>query len=153
MLLTAIAHRTELMRQRHAGLAAYSDGTAPQEWTLSDEQLAPMMAALIGGPAGEFVINIPNQGQINNLPNDVVVECSANVDGRGVHPHAVGAIPAAALATLAGHVARQELIVESALTGKRAPALAALATDPLVTDPSTVGQMLDELMQANAQFL
>jgi alpha-galactosidase/6-phospho-beta-glucosidase family protein len=111
------------------------------------------MAALSGGTAGEFVINIPNRGQINNLPNDVVVECSASVDGRGVHPLALGAIPAAAHAVIAGHVARQELIVESALTGKREPALAALATDPLVTDPSSVGQMLDEMLEANAQFL
>jgi alpha-galactosidase len=153
VILTTIDHRTELMNQRREALEAYVAGTAPQEWTLSDEQLAPVMTALIGGPAGEFVINIPNQGQINNLPSDVVVECSASVDGRGVHPHALGAIPAAARGVIAGHVARQELIVESALTGKREPALAALATDSLVTDPSTIGQMLDEMIQANAQFL
>lgn len=153
VILTTIAHRTELMRQRREGLEAYAAGAAPQEWTLSDEQLAPVMAALIGGPAGEFVINIPNQGQINNFPNEVVVECSASVDGRGVNPHALGELPATARAIIIGHVSRQELIVESALTGKREPALAALATDPLVTDPATVGQMLDELLQANAPFL
>jgi alpha-galactosidase len=153
VILTTINHRAELMAQRRTVLEAYVAGTAPQTWTLSDEQLAPVMAALSGGTAGEFVINIPNRGQINNLPNDVVVECSASVDRRGVHPLALGAIPAAAHAVIAGHVARQELIVESALTGKREPALAALATDPLVTDPSSVGQMLDEMLEANAQFL
>jgi alpha-galactosidase/6-phospho-beta-glucosidase family protein len=45
------------------------------------------------------------------------------------------------------------LIVEAALTGRREPALAALATDPLVRDPATVAPMLDELLAANAQFM
>jgi alpha-galactosidase/6-phospho-beta-glucosidase family protein len=49
------------------------------------------------------------------------------------------------------HVARQELIVEAALTGRRAPALAALASDPLLRDPATVAPMLDALLVANAE--
>jgi len=66
-----------------------------------------------------------------------------------VRPLAVGALPHAAYAVIAPHVARQELIVEAALTNQRAPALAALATDPLVRDPATVEPMLDELLEAN----
>ena len=54
---------------------------------------------------------------------------------------------------IAPHVARQELIVEAALTGRRELALAALATDPLVRDPVTVTPMLDELLAANARFM
>jgi len=87
------------------------------------------------------------------LPNDVVVECSANVDSRGIHPYALGELPLTIKGVISGHVTRQELIVESALTGKREPALHALATDPLVTEPSAVKQMLNELLKANASFL
>ncbi len=54
---------------------------------------------------------------------------------------------------LTGHVARQELIVAAALTGRREPALAALVTDPLVSDPSVAALMLDELIEANQKFL
>jgi len=68
-------------------------------------------------------------------------------------PLAVGPLPHPAYAAIASHVARQELIVEAALTGRRAPALAALATDPLVHDPTTVAPMLDELLAANADFM
>jgi alpha-galactosidase/6-phospho-beta-glucosidase family protein len=50
-------------------------------------------------------------------------------------------------------VARQELIVEAALTGRREPALSALATDPLVRDPMTVVPMLDELLVANRAYI
>jgi alpha-galactosidase/6-phospho-beta-glucosidase family protein len=118
----------------------------------SEEQLAPVMAALAGGPTGQFVVNVPNQGQIDNLPREAVVECMAEVGRLGVRPLAVGPLPHAAYAAIAPHVARQELIVEAALTGQREPALAALATDPLVRDPATVEPMLDELLAANAAF-
>jgi alpha-galactosidase/6-phospho-beta-glucosidase family protein len=96
---------------------------------------------------------VPNRGQIDDLPRDAVVECIAEIDALGVRPLAVGALPHAVYAAIAPHVARQELIVEAALTGCRAPALAALATDPLVRDPATVEPMLDELLAANAEFM
>jgi alpha-galactosidase/6-phospho-beta-glucosidase family protein len=110
------------------------------------------MAALAGGPEGQFVVNVPNRGQVDNLPRDAVVECIAEVGPLGVQPLAVGVLPRAAYAVIAPHVARQEQIVEAALTGRREPALAALAADPLVRDPATVEPMLEELLAANAAF-
>lgn len=151
VVLTTIGHRQELMDQRHLDLEKYIYGEH-REWRLSDEQLAPIMAALIGGPAGEFVINIPNQRQNPELPPDVVVECSALVDNRGAHPFAMGELPETIKSVIGGQVSRQEMIVDSALTGKRELALAALATDPLVTDPSTAEQMLEELVMSNMKF-
>jgi para-nitrobenzyl esterase len=50
-------------------------------------------------------------------------------------------------------VARQELIVEAALTGNVELAKIALATDPLVRDPATVAPMFAELREANAASL
>ena len=119
----------------------------------STEQLADMMAALSGGQAGEFVVNVPNLGQIDNLPRDAVVECKAFVGASGVRPLSTGALPAAAYAVITGHVARQELIVETALSGQIEPALAALATDPLVADPAVTRPMFAELTAANAPFV
>jgi alpha-galactosidase/6-phospho-beta-glucosidase family protein len=117
----------------------------------SGEQLAGVIAALAGGPAGRFVVNVPNQGQIDNLPRDAVVECMAEIGPLGLRPLAVGALPHPAYAAIAPHVARQELIVEAALTGRRAPAPAALASDPLLRDPADVAPMLDSLLAANAE--
>jgi alpha-galactosidase len=152
VVLTTIAHRETLAQQRRAGLEDFING-APRELKMSDEQLAPVMAALAGGPPGEFVVDVPNKGQIDNLPREAVVECKAQVNSLGIHPLATGPLPYAAYAVISGHVARQELIVEAALTGQRGPALAALATDPLVHDPAIVEPMLDELMAANQAFL
>jgi alpha-galactosidase/6-phospho-beta-glucosidase family protein len=66
-----------------------------------------------------------------------------------VRPLAVGALPHAAHAAIAPHVARQELIVEAALTGRREPALAALSSDPLLRDVADAVPMLDALLAAN----
>ena len=152
VVLTSVDQRAEMVRLRRVQIE-YLLNAGAETLRHSDEQLARVMAALAGGPAGRFIVNVPNQGQIDNLPRDAVVECIAEIDALGVRPLAVGALPYPAYAAIAPHVARQELIVEAALTGRREPALAALATDPLVRDPAIVAPMLDELLAANAAFI
>jgi alpha-galactosidase len=152
ILLTTVDQRVEMARVRRAQVE-YLAGGGYQKLEKSAEQLAPVLAALSGGPSGRFIVNVPNRGQVDNLPREAVVECVAEIDALGVRPLAVGALPPAAYVIVAPHVARQELIVEAALSGERAPALAALATDPLVRDPAIAAPMLDELMKANAAYL
>jgi alpha-galactosidase len=149
VMLTTIEQREELLRHRRARAEQFVNG-APEQLERSPEQLAGVIAALAGGPPGRFVVNVPNRGQIDNLPRHAVVECMAEVDSLGVRPISVGALPYPAYAAIAPHVARQELVVEAALTGRREPALAALSSDPLVRDPATVAPMLDALLAANA---
>ena len=153
VVLTKISHREQLAAWRRAQIEQFVKDDVSEKLQASDEQLAPVMAALTGGPAGQFVVNIPNTGQIDNLPRDAVVECIARIDAVGVRPLAIGPLPSAAYAAVAPHVARQELIVEAGLTGQNEPALAALATDALVWNPATVKSMLDELLAANAKFI
>ena len=51
------------------------------------------------------VVNVPNRGQIDNLPRDAVVECLADVGALGVRPilaaRSAGGPDADALGTLA----------------------------------------------------
>jgi alpha-galactosidase len=143
--LTTADHRDQMFSERHKNVQNYV-----ARKVRSHEQLAPVMAALLGGPAGEFVINVPNVGQIDNLPRDVVVECVAHIDPIGVRPLSVGNLPPAAFAVIAPHVARQELIVEAALTGNLSFAEVALSSDPLIRDPQTVTPLFEELVAANA---
>ena len=149
VVLTTVDQREEMARLRRAQIERFVDGQQ-EKVQRSTEQLASVMAALAGGPAGKFIVNVPNQGKIDNLPREAVVECIAEVSSLGVRPLAVGPLPHTAYAVIAPHVARQELIVEAALTNRREPALAALATDPQVCDPAMVEPMLDDLLEANA---
>lgn len=151
VVLTTVDHREMLAAYRRTRIEAFVDG-AVEEMKMSNEQMAPVMAALSGGPPARCFVNIPNQGQISNLPANVTVECVAEIDSLGVRPISVGALPYPAYSVVSSHVARQELIVEAALTGHRASALAALTTDPLLRDLETAGPMLDDLLAANASF-
>jgi alpha-galactosidase/6-phospho-beta-glucosidase family protein len=149
--LTTVDQREEMAQLRRAEVERFAGGQT-EELQRSTEQLASVAAALAGGPSGQFIVNVPNRGQIDNLPREAVVEGMAEVSSLGVRPLAVGSLPHAAYAVVAPHVARQELIVEAALTGRREPALAALATDPLLRDPTAAAPMLDELLEANEAF-
>lgn len=151
--LTTIAQREERARQRRNQIKGFVAGEAPPgELRKSEEQLTEVIAALSGGPDGYFIVNIPNQGQVDNLPREAVIEGIAQVGPLGVQPLAVGSLPYPAYAVIAPHIARQELVVEAALTNQSQPARAALASDPLVPDPAVVEAMLAELLAANERF-
>ena len=151
VVLTTVDQRQELARQRRLRHEKFVAGD-PEDLSSTDEQMAPVMAALSGGPTGRLIVNVPNIGQIDNLPREATVECMAHIDASGVHPLVSGALPYPASAAVAPHAARQELVVEAALTGQRAPALAALTTDPLVANPAIAESLLKELWKANQAF-
>jgi alpha-galactosidase len=120
----------------------------------SKETLADVLAALVTRQDSVHIVNLPNVGQVNNLPRDVTLETLAVVGARGARPLAVGDLPLGVLNTLLPHVVTQELTVAAALTGDRDLALQALLTDPLtVRSFVDARQMLDELLAANAPYL
>ncbi len=119
----------------------------------SAEQLAGVASALKGGPEGRFIINIPNQGQVPELPLDVTVETFAWVSRRGVEPIAAGPLPPAIAQILQRVSGEQELIVEAALRGDRQMALQAMLADALVKEWTIAEPMLDDLLAANAAYL
>jgi alpha-galactosidase len=59
----------------------------------SDEQIVPIMDALINDRQGYFQVNIPNQGALPGIPSNIAVEVPALVDGKGVRPLRVEPLP------------------------------------------------------------
>jgi alpha-galactosidase len=99
-------------------------------------------------------MNLPNKGQIGNVPQDVVVETYGIVNSSGAHGISAGDLPPAIHTIVSRHVSNQELIVEAALTGDRKRALPALLNDPMVTlSPEAAINMFDELIEANKPCL
>lgn len=150
---TTIEHRRASVAQARDRVDAWISGDAPIPMTRSDEEVSHIVAAIVHGRPRVTVVNLPNTGQIDNLPRGAVVETMGVVGGTGASPLAVGALPAEILATLTPHVANQERLVEAALTGDRTLALEALAGDPLVRDPAIAPQLLDDMLAANAAYL
>jgi alpha-galactosidase/6-phospho-beta-glucosidase family protein len=59
----------------------------------TDEQIVPIMDALVNDNQGHFQVNVPNRGAIEGIPHHVVVEVPAIVDSKGIQPVHVGSLP------------------------------------------------------------
>jgi len=119
-------------------------------------EVVEIMEALIESRDEVHVVNVPNQGAIENLPSEAIVEVSALVGGYGVQAMHVGPVPEPVAATLRQHITVQELTVEAALTGDRGIALQAFLQDPQIAarlTPEETEALLDELLEAHADYL
>jgi len=57
------------------------------------EQQVPIIDALTNNVAGRFQVNVPNNGALDGIDDDVVVEVPAVIDQQGIQPIQVGALP------------------------------------------------------------
>jgi alpha-galactosidase len=122
-------------------------------WT-SGELVAPLIDGVVTGVERSLPVNLPNTGQVTDLPHGVVVECMGTIDGDGVRPRDTASAGAAA-EHLRRVVTSQELTVEAALTGDRGLVLQAMLADPVAgTLPwEHVAAMTDEILAASAPWL
>ena len=109
-----------------------------------------------GGQPELIYGNVPNRGAITNLPDGCCVEAPCFIDGTGVHPYAIGALPPQCAALNRAMINVQELAVEAALSGNREQVYQAIALDPLTAAVLTLPQiraMVDELFAAEEAWL
>ncbi len=150
--LTTIPDRQNQVKQAREFVQRANSGELPPV-TRSHEATADIVSAVANGRSVRTIVNLPNTGQIDNLPRGAVVETLAEIGAAGPAPLTVGALPMGVLGTLHPHVVNQELIATAALTGDRQRALQAMANDPLVGDLKVARALLDELIQAHERYL
>jgi alpha-galactosidase len=100
--------------------------------------------------------NVMNDGLIDNLPSDCVVEVPCLVDASGVQPVRVGRLPTQLAALMQTNINVQALTVEAALTGIRDRIYQAALLDPhtaAVLAPDQIVQMVDDLLDAYHEWL
>jgi alpha-galactosidase len=61
--------------------------------TKTREQQVPIIDALVNNHEGQFQVNVPNNGALKGIPDDVVVELPAIINKKGILPIRVGALP------------------------------------------------------------
>jgi alpha-galactosidase len=126
------------------------------ELTPSLEYGAMVIQAMESGRSNLIYGNVPNRGVITNLPEGCCVEAPCLIDGIGLHPFAVGALPPQCAALNRAMINVQELAVEAALTGNREHVYHAIMLDPLTSAVLTLPQiqaMVDDLFAAEAAWL
>ena len=128
---------------------------APFMQQVSTEAAHQIIRAVVCGGHYTGIMNLPNKGQVANLPRDAVVETYGDIDSRGTHAIPYGDVPAGIQNILEHHIRQQELTIEAANRGSRKLALQVLCNDPLsssLTIPQA-SRMLDELLEANRHYL
>ncbi|HWQ13665.1 MAG TPA: hypothetical protein VNL77_12750 [Roseiflexaceae bacterium] len=100
-----------------------------------------------------YSANLPNTGQVPNLPPGAIVEGPAVADAQGLRPIAQPPLPAALAGALATRYAWVETIVEAALEGSRAKFIQALVLDGYVTSLGQAAALADDLLAAHAEHL
>lgn len=123
-------------------------GKAPLCLRHSHEHADRTIAALEGCGAPLLTpLNLPNHGQIDNVPREAVIETLAYVTGQDVQPLAVGVLPDPVLRYVMQHIPNQEMLVEAGLTGNRELAILTLANDPAIPNPDVARKIADDFFE------
>jgi 6-phospho-beta-glucosidase len=108
-----------------------------------------VMKAMVGNTGEEFTCNVPNQGAVEGIDGEAVVEVLCRVDKDGAHPLPVGPIPLAFRGTVQALKAYETLTVEAAVRRDKTLAVQALLNHPLVGDIDVVERLLPEMLEAH----
>ncbi len=101
----------------------------------------------------ESSVNIPNDGIITNLPQDLVVECPAIVNKDGLHGVPLGKYPKGLAALLRTQASVQDLVVEAILTKSKKVALQALLADPVINSTSQAKNILESMLKLQKKYI
>jgi alpha-galactosidase len=132
------------------------EGGAPLEVTRSLEYASLIVHSLETGVPRTIHGNVTNHGLIANLPEGCCVEVPCAMDGAGIRPVAVGALPVQLAALMQTNVNVQALTVEAALTRRKEHVYHAAMLDPHTAaelDLEQIVALIDELLAAHGTLI
>jgi alpha-galactosidase len=97
--------------------------------------------------------NLPNVGQISNLPVGSIVETPVHVDGAGIHPVHVGALPEPVAELCRRELMIAQLGIDAAVEGSYEKALQCLLLDPMISDMHVAKNVLNDYLNTYKQHL
>ncbi len=153
--LTHIQWRLNDLKERLQKSRDLIDGKEKFKLNQSGEEGVLQMKAILG--LGDMVtnVNIPNQGQIPNLPLGAVVETNAVFSADSVKPVCAGELPDTLYGLIAPIVAVQELVVEAGLKRDLDLAFKAFLADPHVQTLTLqdARALFDEMVENTKAYL
>ena len=128
-----------------------------KEHKRSHEYASRIMEAITTGNPYQIGGNVLNKGHlITNLPENACVEVPCLVNGYGIHPCHVGALPVQCAAMNMTNINVQLLTIEAAKTLKKDHIYQAAMLDPHTgseLDIDTIKKMVDDLIEAHGDYL
>ena len=114
----------------------------------SEESVVPIMESIANDRRGVYQVNIPNQGALVGIPDDVAVEVPAAVDGRGVHRIYGRRLPKRIMKyVMWPRMMRMEWALEAFLEGGRDLLFDWLIVDPRTKSNEQVEETIDAILK------
>ncbi len=152
--LTKVAGRKEGLRKRLLKSEEMRATKEPYRLKISGEEGVMQMKALLG--LDQFVtnVNIPNSGQISNLPRGAVVETNAVFSFNSVIPLNAGEMQPDVKSLVERVIINQETIIKAVFTADRELGFRAFINDPQMTISMDDARALyDEMIANTAKFI
>lgn len=152
--LTTVKWRKEDLKRRLERSARLVSGDEKFEIKETGEEGVNQMRALLG--LGDLVtnVNIPNYGQIPNLPLGAVVETNAVFRANSLSPVFSGNIPDSIYTLISRIVGEQEIVAKAGKERDLEGAFRAFVSDPLVTvSLEEARELFDEMVDNTRAYL
>lgn len=152
--LTPVSWRKDLQKSRLERGEKLSSGEIPFELSETGEDGVNQIRALLGLHTFVTNVNIPNVGQIPNLPLGAVVETNAAFSDDSVRPVMAGNLPESIYPLIARICGQQEMITTAGLNRDLDLAFQVFANDPLMDLPLDKARALfDQMIDATKAYL
>jgi alpha-galactosidase len=149
--------RCDFMDRFWGNMKTFFEGDEPiTEVERSHEYGALIIHSMQTGQPRVVYGNVPNRDLITNLLAGCCVEVPCLVDGNGIQPAHVGALPPQLAALITTNVNVQALAVEAAVTGKREHVYHAAMLDPHTAAELTLDEiwkLVDDLIEAHGDMI
>lgn len=98
-------------------------------------------------------VNVPNKGYAPDLPQNMVVEVPAIVDGNGIHPIKTERIPLGLASLMATQGQIAQLLYEAYVEKSRKKLLQAILLDPTVSTYNNAVNLINEMFELQKDIL
>jgi 6-phospho-beta-glucosidase len=148
------AIEAELLRMyADPALDSKPDLLAKRGGAFYSEAAVALLSSLLAGGGDVQVVNLRNNGTLDFLPDDAVIEVPAVITGGGPVPVPAAPLPPLLRGLVAHMSAYEELALDAALRGGRSRVAAALLAHPLIGQYPLAQDMADRMIAENARFL
>lgn len=154
MQLTSVDSRMKTLKEKISDTKKIIAGEKDIEVKSSGEEGVEIILALLGLKDTVSNVNIPNKGQIGNLPLGSIVETNALIQRNSIRPVYAGKLPLDILNIVQRHAINQESIVKAALTKDKKLAFNTFVNEPLVSiSRSQAEKLFAEMLNNTNKYL
>ncbi len=152
--LTTVDWRKNDLKARLEKSAKRVSGEEELKISKTGEDGVNQIRSLLGLCEMTTNVNLPNRGQIPNLPMGAIVETNAYFADDSVTPLFAGEVPMSIYGLISRIVGEEEIIAEAAIKRDLSLAFKAFVNDPLVTiNTSDAKALFDEMVENTREYL